>query len=804
MAARHRILVKALRVAYPHVRVKQTAHVGGIHARGYPPLPEVEVQVLKRDLFRHGFFQRFQRLPCLRQHPVLPVTAYPFLHIGGLLYHVPGYEAVGYLVALCQRVVEHPSFQRFQHVRLRHVADGFHVGQVYSAIQVQRGGQGFLRRFRGDCRFLRKGNGAVEYVRLHHRAALAAFQCQHVAPGGVHHQQFHVLSGIQAAVAHHELVIVGVQVAAEHVVCLLPFRLLCVEPLVGVAHRDVQLRLLLLHTLHVQRLEGRPVAGHVLQHAHLIAHALRVYPCQRAVLQVRLQRSAVRARHHFLLPLALPLFRCHCRFFTAHGFFHLRNPSLPFRLESVFHRIDYRSSRILRFRRFPRIGFFSLRLCCSDRFSGGIGFYLRLSEPAQFRPTLRRERHHRFIESVDGRVRFPVEAAVNGVLRVAVLLWRCRVLCFRCGRFHWGSFHLCCATDDFLHFLCLFRGNGGTCLRLSFVRFHSRTVLRQHEQGCLYRLLRLGLAALLPPRLQPTLRQPPFLLRVAEQVVQIHHRGFRLSALRFLRHAGHSLYFRLHTVFFPFCPVRYTSNRGGVFSFRLRPFTRSRSGVLSFHLCPLTRNRMGIFSFHLPPFTRNRSGVFSFHLNTLGLYGNVLPHILSFMPHAVVAFHVQPCRQVFRQHPVQVHGNTLHTSAVRIYHCRFSVRVGTPLRIGMYDTFRVVGEIGVVRQSAVMFRLYDSQHPLFLCQSLLLQVFLQDDQVAAGFRACIVGKQVVGQSYCRYQIRLAEHLVPDGNPRTVQYPLRGDERHDAAVTHRIQTFQKEIVMDGFLCRTSAE
>ena len=51
VAARHRILVEALRVAYPHVRFKQAAHVGGIHARGYPPLPEVEVKVLKRDLF---------------------------------------------------------------------------------------------------------------------------------------------------------------------------------------------------------------------------------------------------------------------------------------------------------------------------------------------------------------------------------------------------------------------------------------------------------------------------------------------------------------------------------------------------------------------------------------------------------------------------------------------------------------------------------------------------------------------------------------------------------------------------------
>ncbi|WP_436469993.1 hypothetical protein, partial [Bacteroides uniformis] len=102
-------------------------------------------------------------------------------------------------------------------------------------------------------------------------------------------------------------------------------------------------------------------------------------------------------------------------------------------------------------------------------------------------------------------------------------------------------------------------------------------------------MLRLGLAALLPPRLQSALRQPPFLLRVAEQVVQIHHRGFRLSALRFLRHAGHRLRFRLHTVCFPFCPVRYTSNRGGVFSFHLRPFTRSRMDIFSFRLLQFSR-----------------------------------------------------------------------------------------------------------------------------------------------------------------------------------------------------------------------
>ena len=43
VGAFHRILVEAFRVSYPYLRVEQAAHVGGIHARGYPTLPEVEV-----------------------------------------------------------------------------------------------------------------------------------------------------------------------------------------------------------------------------------------------------------------------------------------------------------------------------------------------------------------------------------------------------------------------------------------------------------------------------------------------------------------------------------------------------------------------------------------------------------------------------------------------------------------------------------------------------------------------------------------------------------------------------------------
>ena len=110
------------------------------------------------------------------------IFLYPVFHVGGLLHHVPGDEAVGYLVTVRQRVVEHPSLQRFQDVRLRQVAEGFHVGQVHAAVPVQRGGQGFFGRLHSGKGFLREGNGVVEDVRLDELPVLAALQREHVAP----------------------------------------------------------------------------------------------------------------------------------------------------------------------------------------------------------------------------------------------------------------------------------------------------------------------------------------------------------------------------------------------------------------------------------------------------------------------------------------------------------------------------------------------------------------------------------------------------------------------------------------------
>ena len=208
----------------------------------------------------------------------------------------------------------------------------------------------------------------VEYVRLHHRAALAAFQCQHVAPRSIHHQQLHVLLGVQAAVTHHELVVVGVQVAAQQGVFLVVFRFVGVEPLIGVAQVDVELCLLRLHPLHVERLECCPVLGDILQHPDLETDAAGMFPYHRTFLQMRLHNALERTgNHRFLLP-ALPFFRCQGCFLLAHLPFHTLNPSSSLCLKAVLYRIDR---------------MYGLRSGCI-RLLGGIGIHLFLSHPAQF------------------------------------------------------------------------------------------------------------------------------------------------------------------------------------------------------------------------------------------------------------------------------------------------------------------------------------------------------------------------------------------------------------------------------------
>ena len=160
--------------------------------------------------------------------------------------------------------------------------------------------------------------------------------------------------------------------------------------------------------------------------------------------------------------------------------------------------------------------------------------------------------------------------------------------------------------------------------------------------------------------------------------------------------------------------------------------------------------------------------------------------------------------EILVKHTAQIPGYACGLALVQINHSGLPVGVSVKFRRRMHDAFRVMDEIGVVGQAGFRVRLYHGHQPLVLRHFLLVQVLLQDNQVAAHLRPRVVREQVVGQAYRRYQISLTEQLVTHGGFGAVQYSLRGDERHDTAVTHGIQPFEEKIVVYGFLGGASAK
>ena len=78
---------------------------------------------------------------------------------------------------------------------------------------------------------------------------------------------------------------------------------------------------------------------------------------------------------------------------------------------------------------------------------------------------------------------------------------------------------------------------------------------------------------------------------------------------------------------------------------------------------------------------------------------------------------------------------------------------------------------------------------------------MQDNQVTAHFRSCIFRKEVVRKSCDTHQIGVFHHIFAYGCiGRGVQYPLRGDERHNAAFTHCVKAFQEKVVVYRLGCR----
>ena len=113
-----RIFVHAVGIDDTDLCIEEVAHVSGIHTCRYPTLTEVEVQVLKGYRFGNACLQGFQRLP---HDCMVGIFLQPFFYTLRFLYDIASNEAVGYLVAIYERIVIDTSFKRFRQFLFRHI-----------------------------------------------------------------------------------------------------------------------------------------------------------------------------------------------------------------------------------------------------------------------------------------------------------------------------------------------------------------------------------------------------------------------------------------------------------------------------------------------------------------------------------------------------------------------------------------------------------------------------------------------------------------------------------------------------------
>ena len=74
-------------------------------------------------------------------------------------------------------------------------------------------------------------------------------------------------------------------------------------------------------------------------------------------------------------------------------------------------------------------------------------------------------------------------------------------------------------------------------------------------------------------------------------------------------------------------------------------------------------------------------------------------------------------------------------------------------------------------------------------------MLLQDNQVRACIRSGVIGESVVWQSYRSHKVRAFHQLYAHKGAGGVHHTLRCDKSHNATLMHRVQCFEKEIIVD---------
>ena len=131
----HRELIERGRVGNLDLRLIQVGHIGGKHARGYPPLPEVEVEVGERYRFGNGFVQcskGFVHAAIRFRVHLLPLS--DVLHLGD---DITRYKTILDFIAVYERIEEDTSFECREQFLLAAARQLLHIAEFHTAVAIE-------------------------------------------------------------------------------------------------------------------------------------------------------------------------------------------------------------------------------------------------------------------------------------------------------------------------------------------------------------------------------------------------------------------------------------------------------------------------------------------------------------------------------------------------------------------------------------------------------------------------------------------------------------------------------------------
>ena len=216
------IIIQRRRIGNLYVSLIQMAHICGVNACGYPPLPEIEVKFLERDPAGNSILQRRKAL--VNTAIVAVVVFYPLFNHLRFLHHVSGDETVGGLVFRHKGIEVYMTLQFFGEAVLIHIHKRGHISEPHIAVLVERCRQRLHRGIHRSHLVDVEGDGMVEDVGLDKKSPLGTLQSKGIHTVGVKHNQLGVGFLVEMPVSLHELIVILVEVFAQFL-----RRLLCLH-----------------------------------------------------------------------------------------------------------------------------------------------------------------------------------------------------------------------------------------------------------------------------------------------------------------------------------------------------------------------------------------------------------------------------------------------------------------------------------------------------------------------------------------------------------------------------------------------